>query len=214
MIRFTSAALVTVFISLSAASAFSQRPCSPDQILPEPPNSATAYYDANTGDIYLSLGEGIVFAAIDGAPFGFVGGEFDESTVVSSTPLGQAIFPAGEIGWITSDASESLPAGIFNIGRLLRRNFRTTSDSDFAERYPEARFGYGGPSFGAVLTGFEVIPLPAVVIPGPEFSQLPEPSGSTVLLFAGVIVMLKRNRFAKPNGDQSGCRMHRLHHPC
>ncbi len=155
----------------------------PRDIPAEEANTATAYYDSSTGDVYLSLGENLIFAGIEGADFGFVNGELDRSTINENTLLGSPFVVDDEIAWLRS--SVALPAGIFNIGRLLPPNRRIFNRDIFADEYPEARFLYG--PLGTNFTqGFEVIaPLPVAI---------PEPSGWALFAIVSTAAMLTRRR--------------------
>ena len=49
---------------------------------------AAAFYDSATGDIFLSLGENLIFVVLSDAPFGFTNGVFDPTLVDGSSALG------------------------------------------------------------------------------------------------------------------------------
>jgi hypothetical protein len=174
--------LVSFLLAFSNAS-FGQRVfLSTDDIPQSGINEAAAYYDSETGDIYLSIGENIVIAGVDGAPFGFVDGEFDVTTLNPSTPLGLPLVPSVEISWVDSGA---LPSGIFNIGSLLPPNPRIFSAQDFDDLYPEAFFGGGAP--GVPINS----QLGVIISPS---TPIPEPGSATAIGISALLVLMRRRK--------------------
>jgi hypothetical protein len=124
-------------------TAFAQRNInSVDEIPLAAEESASAYYDSATGDVYLSLGGNLLFVSVSGGPFGIgLGGDFDETVVRQDSALGMTV-QNNEMGisWIDIDG---LASGIFNIGPLLPANRNIGDSGDFDMFYPDALIGFG-----------------------------------------------------------------------
>lgn len=142
---------------------------------------AQAYYEAATGDIYLSIGEDILLIGVTGAPFAFLNGEFDSTLVRRDTALGQTV-GSTQVAWQNLNG---LPSGIYNIGSLLPIDETIFSVEDFDSTYPEAELVFS--VFGiSSRTQLNVIPnLP---------QQIPEPGSGGLLMLVGAFVASRRRR--------------------
>jgi hypothetical protein len=152
------------------------------------PLNAFAYYDAATGDILLSIGEGLFFVAITDAPFAELSGTFDPSLVKTYTGLGApATVTSESIAWITDDfLNEALPSGVFNIGRLLPADYRLTSGEAFDDLYPDAILAANGVGIQRpYLTQFRVIQASLAI---------PEPGSVAFFTLATILCTISRRR--------------------
>lgn len=173
---------IICIVLLSCTPSFAQRSLSsPADIPPAASEFAQAYYEAATGDIYLSIGEDILLIGVTGAPFAFLNGEFDSTLVRQDTALGQTA-GSTQVAWQNLNG---LPSGIYNIGSLLPIDETIFSVEDFDSTYPEAELVFS--VFGiSSRTQLNVIPnLP---------QQIPEPGSGGLLMLVGAFVASRRRR--------------------
>jgi hypothetical protein len=163
--------------------------CQADRVKAQPPGDipessfgdASAYYDAATGDIYLSLGENLIGLALHDGPFGFVNGIFDPTIVDGTSALGPPDTNSeSEIGWV--DVLDRLPVGIFNVGPLLPQNLTIP---EFDTLYRDARVTFAQPATQSVSKRLDIIPV--------NFA-IPEPSSILVLCCSATMIGLRRRR--------------------
>jgi hypothetical protein len=180
------AMMLLIQMCISSSPVFAQRVIGSVEAIPQAePSFASAYYDANTGDIYLSVGENLVIVGLTDAPFGFVDGVFDETLVNQNTGLGETdANNENEIAW-DAGGGGLLSAGIFNIGRLLPPNRSIQSAADFDLRYPNAELVFAARGSGS-RTELNIIRSP--------LNAIPEPGSTGLWLLSGTVLSLRRRR--------------------
>jgi hypothetical protein len=138
----------------------------------------------------LAIGEGLWGVVISGAPFAEFNGNFDPNLINTSTPLGAPLASLSQgrgTGWFTDDFdNETLPSGIFNVGRLLPADYRLTTAEAFDELYPEAMLGANGTGIQRPYsTQFRVIQASLAI---------PEPGSTTIFALTVIFSVMNRRR--------------------
>jgi hypothetical protein len=185
MLCTTTRCFAAASLFLSCAVSFGQTQLQESTVITESAaGDASAFYDAATGDIYVSLGAGLEFIVLYDAPFGFRDGVFDQNLVDGSSELGPPVTNSEqEIGWLVLDTT--LPASVSNIGPLLPADFSILTNEDFDLIYPNATFEYGTRGAQSTVTRINVIR---------GFFAIPEPSSILVLCCSATMIGLRRRR--------------------
>ncbi len=157
MRSFSSAMIAIVLVLVSSGSNFTPgQEIIPGITIPSvadipvpPENEARAYYEAATGDIYLTINGNVLVAGLEGA-------DFLVENADNSTPLGQI---AGEFG-IGGGGFSGLANGTFNIGNILPADPSIRTTADFAAKYPDAVFRSAAPGIPEIRSQLNVIAIP------------------------------------------------------
>jgi hypothetical protein len=143
---------------------------------------AFATYDPSTGNVYLSVGQGLGIIGLGGFPF-----SFDDLRPELAEEFEQiANGPGGEITFLTFAEGGFANTGLFNMGALLPANPSINTAAKFRDEYPDARLRASAIGQPNVLSQFNVI-------------GIPEPSCFAFLGFVSICVTTRRRRSGQPN---------------
>jgi hypothetical protein len=138
------------------------------------PGQAEAFYDPATGEVFVSIGEGVLVIGLEGAPF--ILGNRNENT-----PLGG--FEQADASGLGQLSFSGLPTGIFNLGALLPPG--ASSPEEFAALFDNFVFRSGAPGVPENRSGVQIL--------GPLTPAIPEP-GCFCFLSIGFIALASRRR--------------------
>jgi hypothetical protein len=124
------AALVAVFAA-QAGGVIAQDVTSSDDIPAAGAQTAAAYYEAATGNLYLSVGSGLISVGLQDS-----GGGLEFSNANSSTTLGVPLGPTDEAVVYLNFTGGTLGEGVFNVGQLLASNNNIVTGADFSGAFP------------------------------------------------------------------------------
>ena len=145
-----------------------------DEISDATPGEANAFYDPATGEIFVSIGEGVLVIGLEGAPFVLDNRNDD-------TELGG--FEQADSGGLGHLDFSGLPTGVFSLGSLLPAG--VTGPEEFAALFGNFAFRSGAPGVPEIRSGIQILGLPPVAIPEP---------GCVILLSLGCLAFAGRRR--------------------
>ncbi len=129
------AVLLVVFAITQTGITIAQDVTSSSDIPAAGVQSAAAYYEAATGNIYLSVGSGLISVGVQDS-----GGGLTFSNTNNGTTLGAPLAPTAEEVVYLEFTGGTLVEGVFNIGPLLAPDANIITASDFAAAFPTVTF--------------------------------------------------------------------------
>lgn len=151
------------------------------------PAEAFATYEPETGNVYLSVGAGVNLVGIAGVPIVFQNFRHQVTDEFSSlTDFGLPTPDATTPVMIFFDSADEgfRNTGRFSLGPIFAPDDSVRTASDFASKFPDARFQHQVLGRSAILAQFNVI-------------SVPEPS-SLFVLTASALGVLRRRRSERP----------------
>lgn len=143
--------------------------------LPDPEN-AQAYYDPDTGNVVLAIGESLFEVTLAGAS------SLLQENISAESNLGDPLTgPSNELTWLEFTG---LTSGVFNIGRLLPQGI--VDQEEFNSRFGELSFSF------STLGGQEQT-LPIQILRS-STASIPEPGSSAVFGLVGACTLTLRRR--------------------
>lgn len=129
------AALAVVFTIASSGSVLTQDVASSDDIPAAGAQTAAAYYEAATGNLFISVGSGLISVGLEDTS-----GGLDFSNAIDTTALGAPLSPNDEEVVYLNFFGGTLSTGVFNIGQLLAPDTTIETGADFAAAFPTVTF--------------------------------------------------------------------------
>lgn len=142
-------------------------------------NPSGAFYDSNTGDVYVKIDRSVLVIGLEGAPFNL-------SNLNQDTALGT--FEQADEGGIGQLDFGGLATGIFNFGSILPADPRIRTGLDFAAKYPSAIFRSSQAVFGISPIDQELRARFIVI------SSIPEPGSLPLLALILPTILFNRRR--------------------